>query len=617
MSPSRTRVLLVALCLGLGHGVALAQTWSAFGQISPTLGNNQGRLCVGDLNADFGCPTYAPYITSTSLVGIGTTTPSKALNIVNGGLAITGSNSVDGSQYAARLAVDSGASYGHTLMQLQNSHGTTFFVGNDRVGVSTSSPQTTFQVNGSIRMGYESSSTLNTCDTNRLGAIKYQSNAFYVCQNASNGWEVLGTTGVNANNDRIISGTTQAIAYTNTSLSLVTAGTERVVIGTNGGVGIGQQPVNGYALSISGSLQLGITAQGNSIYIGEGAGQNSSNATSYTTAIGYLAAGNSTGHSGLMLGRTAGQANSGNGATLLGNYAGMYNAGSYVAGVGTAALQYNSSSYVVALGSAAGQYNSGTYAGFVGYAAGERNTATYLTALGAYSGQYNAGATTAAVGAFAAQYNSGTFVTAMGYSAAQYNPANSLVAVGTSAGRYNAGASTVLVGVNAGQYNSGTSLVAVGYAAGQYNSSTLSTLVGTDAGYWNSGDNVAALGRASMQYNSGAHSVAVGSTAARYNTANYVTAVGSQAVNGVSNTYSNVTGLGYNAQPTASNQIKLGDNNITSVSTSGVYYGAGVSVSGVVSASLLKLAEAPADPCNTANVGAIKVINGAIYVCRQ
>lgn len=55
---------------------------------------------------------------------------------------------------------------------------------------------------------------------------------------------------------RTVVATLPAIANCNTSLSLVTAGTERLVVGTTGGVGIGQQPASGVALAVSGSTNL-------------------------------------------------------------------------------------------------------------------------------------------------------------------------------------------------------------------------------------------------------------------------------------------------------------------------------------------------------------------------
>ncbi|MCB0189646.1 MAG: hypothetical protein KDE31_35490 [Caldilineaceae bacterium] len=65
-----TRVLLVALCLGFFHGAAHAQQWSGLAQISSTMGNNFGRLCVGDKNTDLGCPTYAPSLTTAGHVSV-------------------------------------------------------------------------------------------------------------------------------------------------------------------------------------------------------------------------------------------------------------------------------------------------------------------------------------------------------------------------------------------------------------------------------------------------------------------------------------------------------------------------------------------------------------------
>jgi hypothetical protein len=73
--------------------------------------------------------------------------------------------------------------------------------------------------------------------------------------------------------------------------------------------------------------------------------------------------------------------------------------------------------------------------------------------------------------------------------------------------------------------------------------------------------------------NTGWASVAIGSLAAEYNAAYYVTAVGYRAVNsGVSNTFSNITGLGFDAQPNKSKQIMLGNTSITEVFS----YGAGI-----------------------------------------
>ncbi|RYG60415.1 MAG: tail fiber domain-containing protein [Alphaproteobacteria bacterium] len=112
-------------------------------------------------------------------------------------------------------------------------------------------PETALDVSGTIRMGDSG----ETCSTNTRGAIKYLSGVFYVCRNGSS-WETLAAAAGGSSSDRIISGTTQVIANNNTSVSIVTNNVERMVIGTSGNVGIGQQPVAATALSVSGSSQV-------------------------------------------------------------------------------------------------------------------------------------------------------------------------------------------------------------------------------------------------------------------------------------------------------------------------------------------------------------------------
>ncbi|RYG58176.1 MAG: hypothetical protein EON60_13675, partial [Alphaproteobacteria bacterium] len=127
-------------------------------------------------------------------------------------------------------------------------------------------PSATIHIRGSIRLGTETSATLNVCNTNRTGAIKYESGDFFYCRNGT-AWESLTslTSGGGSAADRITSGTTQVITKNNTSVSIVTAGVERVVVGTTGNIGIGQQPVTGVALATSGtgSFSSNLTVTGN------------------------------------------------------------------------------------------------------------------------------------------------------------------------------------------------------------------------------------------------------------------------------------------------------------------------------------------------------------------
>ena len=380
---------LLTLCLAifamLATLPAYAQQWSEFAYISQTLGVNANRLCLGEESrGELGCPAYAPYVDSaTGWVGIGTSSPVAALN-VSGSVRIT-SGSLIASAASTTLAVKGYADFGSIEAYGAGADYLTkrpllFNRWGGNVGIAgIDIPSSTLHVGGAIRLKWETSTTLNTCDADRTGAIKYQSGDFYYCRNGT-GWESLtsltnssatlisGTTTmvsgwpdailcttasniavfwhsytINSNGnqvyrfiqspnspndhtvtftpakaystyegtlvgdcigksiaqhyaattafnfignsgtggilgDRIISGTTGVYASQDTSLSLATAGVERMVIGTNGEVGIGQQPVSGTAASVSGSgiqltnlttdpsktAYLSITASGNS-----------------------------------------------------------------------------------------------------------------------------------------------------------------------------------------------------------------------------------------------------------------------------------------------------------------------------------------------------------------
>lgn len=63
-----------------------------------------------------------------------------------------------------------------------------------RMGVSATTPQTSLQVGGSIRLAVEVSGTLGTCDANRTGAIRFTGGDFSFCRNGS-AWEALASLG--------------------------------------------------------------------------------------------------------------------------------------------------------------------------------------------------------------------------------------------------------------------------------------------------------------------------------------------------------------------------------------------------------------------------------------
>lgn len=293
----------------------------------------------------------------------------------------------------------------------------------------------------------------------------------------------------------------------------------------------------------------------------------------------------------------------GTNVVVVGNSAGLSNSGTGVTALGASAARLNNAVNVTALGYGAGYQNTGSTASLVGTYAGYSNAGANTAAAGAYAAQNNSGTNVSALGTYAAQNNTGNSITAAGYLAGQTNTGLYLSALGYAAGQINSGDYSTLVGGFAGQNNTQTHLTGVGYFAGKDNTSAYVTAVGEEAGQLNSGYALVAMGVATGKYNTGSNSTVIGSYAGQYNTGlnaaalgylaarnnigSNVTALGAYAVftGGVSNTYSNVTGVGFNAQPNKSNQVILGDGNVVEVSTAGVYVGAGLKATGIVTAT--------------------------------
>jgi hypothetical protein len=133
--------------MALAAASALAQDWGNLATISSTLGVNANRLCLGEgLRAsDIGCPSYAPYVTSGSLVGISTTNPGNLLDIRTGvsgqGLRLTrtAGSSWDFNAYSTSLQ----------LQEVGYAPRMTFLAGGN-VGIGTGSPQATLHVSGTF-----------------------------------------------------------------------------------------------------------------------------------------------------------------------------------------------------------------------------------------------------------------------------------------------------------------------------------------------------------------------------------------------------------------------------------------------------------------------------------
>lgn len=281
--------LPVLLFVGLASPAPRADDWGGLVTVSATMGVNDGRLCMGEgSRGDIGCPANAPYVSrTTGYVGIGTNAPVTPLHIkgpltiednTGGVRTLTVSASPDGILHTIKSS-NSMAGY-----QFSNMAGPLMTIGNyGHVGISTTNPSATLHVFGTLRIANGN----ENCDTNRTGAIKYESNDFHLCRNGTS-WEPLSTIASGGTPDRLISGTSSIMVqsggvisittngttanYFNTSGQLVTSGisitTANGISSTNGyfsgKIGIGTSPTT-YKLDIS-SSNPGISMRNGAAY---------------------------------------------------------------------------------------------------------------------------------------------------------------------------------------------------------------------------------------------------------------------------------------------------------------------------------------------------------------
>lgn len=253
----------------------------------------------------------------------------------------------------------------------------------------------------------------------------------------------------------------------------------------------------------------------------------------------------------------------------------------------------------------------------LGYYAIENNSGFHAVGIGYDAANYNIGDYCVAVGTSALSWNNDHYVTGVGYAALSHNQGFAATALGFYAGNVNVGASAVLVGMYAGFINCGGNLVAVGYSAGQFNQGISNTALGVNAlntFYTNAAgaktfdaaavnptnDRITIAGHGFgatnafviLKYTEGTDPIGGLTTGTNYqvkiidaDTIGFYEAISpygayrgtniTSAGSGTGHkltpqyTYTNVTCLGAETQATQSNQVVLGDSNVTQVKTYG------------------------------------------------
>ena len=311
---------------------------------------------------------------------------------------------------------------------------------------------------------------------------------------------------------------------------------------------------------------------------------------SYSTAIGYKALySNSSGTSNIAVGysglysNTTGSYNTAMGFQgLFSNTAGSYNtatgyqglysnaSGTYNTAIGYNSLYTNNTgSYNTSVGGEALYSSTGDYNTAIGRAALEHNTSgTKNTANGSYAlfsnatGNYNT-----ADGFAALTSNTGSNNTGLGYQALYSNSTGwNNTAVGAYALQNNTTKSHLVAIGDSALFNNGT-----GAGSGQ---AIWNTAVGSKSVYTNTtGSNNTAIGDSTL-YNSNANAnTAVGSKALFTNTSGTGnTAIGYQA-DVASPSFSNSTAIGNKAVASSDNEMRLGNDAVTSLYCKGAYIG--------------------------------------------
>ncbi len=279
------------------------------------------------------------------------------------------------------------------------------------------------------------------------------------------------------------------------------------------------------------------------------------------------------------------------------------------------------------LGYNAGENRSGTinFATLYGFDAGRDAVgANTQTAVGPYAGKGCTNILQTAIGAFAGQDNTGDNQTVIGATCGKGNTGNGQAAYGANSGENNIAGNQAAYGAFSGQFNAGGLMSGFGALSGQSNIGDNCTFFGATAGQFNRQDNNTAIGTAAFNswtldgstlktfaytdIDVGNNRITV--TGHSFGTSpdyvNLVFVQGTSSIPGITSStvhqflvidantlefrsdvilgtgggsahklwsiiqqFTNSTALGYNAEPDASNQVMLGDTNVTNVKTTG------------------------------------------------
>ena len=484
--------------------------------------------------------------TSTSNVGIGTTTPGYALD-VDGDVNCSGNFFKNGASFITSPWAVTNDDLKYTTGNVEVGTANLFVdIEHSNVGIGTSTPGYRLDVHGTANVGVLTTTSVSG-DGSGLTALPATAVTGIL--------DVLRIPNLPA--IKITSGTFPAAQIPVLDASKITTGTltvgripdldaAKIVSGNlaiaQGGTGFTTGAFNPAVDTIKIGNGAGTTNQGaNAIAIGHDAGTTSQ--SSNTVAVGSLAGNSSQGANTVAMGNLTGQTTQSSNAVAVGSLAGNSGQGVNAVAIGCDTGNLSQGANTVAIGYQAGKTNqhansiilnasgaaldstsaSSFYVKPIRTAIEMSNVVTYNSTSGEV---LNSNVTINASGHVTAVKFLGDGSQLQNLPSGGYNSAVDDIKIGNGAGSSNQGANTVAVGHDAGTTSQGTRAVAVGNQAGNLNQIDSAVAVGYQAGHQNQSKDAVAMGSLAGKSTQGTNSVAVGTYSGKTSQGANATAIG-------------------------------------------------------------------------------------------
>ena len=267
-------------------------------------------------------------------------------------------------------------------------------------------------------------------------------------------------------------------------------------------------------------------------------------------------------------------------STYFGEESALYSSAIYSCGIGGASLSWNTGNFSNAMGYCAGKGNSGIYSNAFGAWALQYNTGENASGFGHLSLENNSGDYSSGLGAHSLNMNKGDYSNGIGYLSLMYNAGNNVLGAGCNSLYLNTGDFSVGIGDSTGFYNEGDYNIAIGHGA--FNSFNLNssgektfshsniilpdTIIISAHSFGSTGTYV------NLKYTQGTSTIPGITNGAiiRFkvisaDTLQFISDIPTNAGSGTGHeltpqyVYSNSIAIGYNSEPSSSNQVVIGN----------------------------------------------------------